>query len=224
MTERSAGGGDSGSALSSGADRSRPRAARRLLALLLVVAVGYGAITFVQVWWASRTDPDAAVDSPAAVVLGAAQYNGSPSPVLRGRLDHAAELYLRDEVEIIVVTGGGRQDDITTEAKAAYDYLRSTIGIADERLRLEVDGTSTFEQLAAVARFLDDEGIDDVVIVTDPYHARRAQLIAREVGLDASVSVTSAGAPFGRLVRETGAVAIGQVISFRRLERLINWF
>lgn len=201
---------------------ARPRVLRRFAALLGALCLAYGSVTFLQVWWASRIDPDAAVDSPAAIVLGAAQYNGSPSPVLRGRLDHAAELYLRDEVEIIVVTGGGQQEDITTEAKAAYDYLRSTIGIADERLRLEVDGTSTFEQLAAVARFLESEGITDVVIVTDPYHARRAQLIAREVGLDASVSVTSAGAPFGRLVRETGAVAVGQIISFRRLERLID--
>ena len=198
---------------------SRPRLFRRLLALLAVLAVCYGSITFIQVWWTSRADPDAAVDSPVAVVLGAAQYNGSPSPVLRGRLDHAAELYLRDEVEIIVVTGGGREGDTTTEAKAAYDYLRTTIGISDERLRLEVDGTSTFEQLAAVSRFLESEGITGVVIVTDPYHARRAELVAREVGLDATVSVTAAGAPFGRLVRETAAVAVGQVISFRRLER-----
>lgn len=201
---------------------SRPPIIRRLVALLAVLVVGYGSITFVQVWWASRADPDAAVDSSAAVVLGAAQYNGTPSPVLRGRLDHAAELYLRDEVEIIVVTGGGQQTDTTTEAKAAYDYLRSTIGIADERIRLEVDGTSTFEQLAAVARFLESEGITDVVLVTDPYHARRAQLIAREVGLEASVSVTTAGAPLRRLVRETAAVALGQIISFRRLERLTD--
>ncbi len=199
---------------------SRPALIRRTLALIVVLAVAYGAITFVQVWWASRSDPDLRIPSTAAIVLGAAQYNGTPSPVLRGRLDHAAELYLRDDVEIIVVTGGGQSEDTTTEAKAAYDYLRSTIGIADERLRLEVDGTSTFEQLAAAARFLESEGITEVVIVTDPYHARRAQLIAREVGLDASVSVTEAGAPFGRLVRETVAVSLGQIISFRRLERL----
>lgn len=209
---------------STAADSTRPALVRRLGALLLALAVGYGSITFVQVWWASRADPDAPVDASAAVVLGAAQYNGTPSPVLQGRLDHAAELYLRDQVEILVVTGGGQRADTTTEAKAAYDYLRSTIGIADERIRLEVDGTSTFEQLAAVARFLESEGITDVVLVTDPYHARRAQLVGREVGLDATVSVTDAGAPFSRLVRETGAVALGQIISFRRLERLVDRF
>lgn len=201
---------------------TRPSIPRRLAALLLALGLAYLSLTFMQVWWASRVDPDAPVDSSAAVVLGAAQYNGTPSPVLQGRLDHAAGLYLTDSVDIIVVTGGGQEADITTEAKAAYDYLRTNVGISDERLRLEVDGTSTFEQLAATARFLESEGITDVVLVTDPYHARRAQLVAEEVGLDATVSVTSAGAPFRRLVRETGAVAVGQLISFRRLERFAS--
>jgi uncharacterized SAM-binding protein YcdF (DUF218 family) len=221
MTRQAGDHGDGNGAPSAGRS-SRPSLIRRFVALFLVLGVAYGSITFVQVWWASRADPDAAVDSPAAVVLGAAQYNGTPSPVLRGRLDHAAQLYLTDQVEIIVVTGGGQEADITTEAKAAYDYLRITVGIADDRLRLEVDGTSTFEQLAAVARFLESEGITQVVLVTDPYHARRAQLVASEVGMDATVSVTPSGAPFRRLVRETAAVALGQLISFRRLERLTN--
>ncbi len=220
MARRS--GAPTGDGATSPLASTRPALLRRLAVLVVVLAVAYGSVTFLQVWWASRADPDAATNATAAIVLGAAQYNGTPSPVLRGRLDHAAELYLRDDVEIIVVTGGGQREDTTTEAKAAYDYLRSTIGIADERLRLEVDGTSTFEQLAAAARFLDTEGITEVVIVTDPYHARRAQLVAREVGLDASVSVTDAGAPFGRLVRETAAVSLGQIISFRRLERLAD--
>ncbi len=200
----------------------RPPLLRRLAVLLVALSLAYLSLTFVQVWWASRADSTAAVDSQAAIVLGAAQYNGTPSPVLQGRLDHAASLYLTDSVEIIVVTGGGQEADITTEAKAAYDYLRTNVGISDDRLRLEVDGTSTFEQLAATALFLDSEGITDVVLVTDPYHARRAQLVAEEVGMDATVSVTPAAAPLRRLVRETGAVAVGQIISFRRLERFAS--
>ena len=193
---------------------------RRLALLVVAVSTAYGALTFTQVWWASRADSSR--PAPAAVVLGAAQYNGTPSPVLRGRLDHAVELYRSDLVEVVVVTGGGREGDATTQAKAAYDYLRVEAGLPDDRLRLKVDGTSTFEELAAVARFLGDEGITEVVLVTDPYHARRAVLVAREVGLDASVSPTSAGAPIGRLLRETVAVGVGQIIGFRRLERLAS--
>lgn len=200
----------------------RPHVVRRLVAFTVLIGLAYLSLTFIQVWWASRADSAATFDGRAAVVLGAAQYNGTPSPVLQGRLDHAASLYLNDAVDIIVVTGGGQEADITTEAKAAYDYLRTNVGIADERLRLEVDGTSTFEQLAATARFLDSEGISEVVIVTDPYHARRAQLVAEEVGMDASVSVTPSAAPLRRLMRETGAVAVGQIITFRRLERFAS--
>ena len=192
----------------------------RLASLVVLVAVVYAAVTFGQVWWASRADHSGR--ATAAVVLGAAQYNGTPSPVLQGRLDHAAALYLEDQVEIVVVTGGGQAGDLTTEAKAAYDYLRNIAGIPDERLRLEVDGTSTFEELAAVAVFLRAEGVGEVVLVTDPYHARRALLVAREVGLDAVVSPTDAGAPLSRLVRETVAVGVGQLIGFRRLERLAS--
>lgn len=202
--------------------RNRPPLFRRLASFVVFVGLAYLVLTFAQVWWASRADPASAFDARAAVVLGAAQYNGTPSPVLQGRLDHAAALYLNDTVDIIVVTGGGQEADITTEAKAAYDYLRTNIGISDDRLRLEVDGTSTFEQLAATARFLESEGISEVVIVTDPYHARRAKLVAAEVGMDATVSVTPSAAPFRRLVRETGAVAVGQIISFRRLERFAS--
>jgi len=202
--------------------QTRPPLFRRLAAFVVFVGLAYACLTFAQVWWASRADSTAPFDARAAVVLGAAQYNGTPSPVLQGRLDHAAALYLNDAVDIIVVTGGGQEADITTEAKAAYDYLRTNVGISDDRLRLEVDGTSTFEQLQATARFLDSEGISDVVIVTDPYHARRAQLVAEEVGMDASVSVTSSAVPFRRLARETGAVAVGQIISFRRLERFAS--
>ncbi len=182
---------------------------------LLVLAYVLG--TFLDVWWASRQDTTDPVD--AAVVLGAAQYNGVPSPALAGRLDHAAELHALGQVEVIVVTGGGQEGDATTEAKAGYDYLRAA-GIPDEDLKLEVQGTSTYESLAATARFLREEGITDIVLVTDPYHARRSQLVAAEVGLDAAVSPTDASSDLSRLTRETIAVGLGRIIGFRRLERL----
>ncbi len=108
---------------------------------------------------------------------------------------------------LIVVTGGGQQGDRTTEAKAGYDYLRA-LGIPDEDLRLEVQGVSTYSSIAAAARFLRSEGIDDVILVTDAYHTRRVEMIASEVGLEAQVSpVGDAG--FGPMIRETAAVAAG---------------
>jgi uncharacterized SAM-binding protein YcdF (DUF218 family) len=199
------------------ARRSRRRRPSLFVGSVLLLVVFYLLATFVDVWLASRSSFDGR--APAAVVLGAAQYNGEPSPVLRGRLDHAAGLYFDGSVDIIVVTGGGQDGDITTEAKASYDYLREVVGIPDEQLRLEVDGTSTYESLAATARFLDREGIDRIVLVTDPYHARRASLVAAEVGFSADVSITNTPSPFRRLLNETAAVAIGRLVGFRRLDR-----
>lgn len=184
------------------------------------LAIGFGLayllVTFADVWWAGTRPTEGS--APAAVVLGAAQYNGEPSAVLRARLDRAAELWLDDRVDLVVVTGGRQEADITTEAKTGYDYLRETAGLDDSDLRLEVQGSSTYESLAAVARFLDQEGVTDVILVTDPYHARRSQLIAAEVGLDALVYPTESSSSFDRLLRESAAVALGRIISFRRVD------
>lgn len=193
---------------------------------LIFAAIGivslYVVGTFVEVWLASRADYQsgtASAETTAAVVLGAAQYNGEPSPVLRARLDESVELYETGDVDLVVVTGGGQAEDVTTEAKTGYDYLREA-GVPDERIRLEVQGGSTYESLAATSRFLRDEGVIEVVLVTDRYHARRALLTAQEVGLSPTVSLTPQRAPIDRLVQETGGVAVGRLISFRRLDRL----
>jgi uncharacterized SAM-binding protein YcdF (DUF218 family) len=199
----------------------RRRRRWRLVAAVLVVAPAlYLAASLLQVWWASRSDYDGEAD--AIVVLGAAQYNGQPSPVLRARLDHAAELYAAGRAPIIVLTGGAQDGDLTTEAKAGYDYLRTYGGIPDDRLLLEVNGTSTYESLAASSRFLDERALREVILVSDPYHAKRAALVASEVGLDAHVSPTDGSAPFDRLAREALAVAAGRIVGFGRLERVVG--
>lgn len=176
----------------------------------------YVLVSVVDVAWTSTRRTDAS--APAAIVLGAAQYNGEPSAVLRARLDAAADLWSSDRVDLIVVTGGGQEADVTTEAKSGYDYLRETHGMSDEELRLEVQGSSTYESLAAAARFLTREGITDVILVTDPYHARRSQLVAGEVGLDAEVYPTRQSPSVGRILREGVAVAVGRIVSFRRVD------
>ena len=176
----------------------------------------YLAVTFFQVWSTSRADD--ARPAEAIVVLGAAQYSGTPSPALAGRLDHALALYDEGMAPLVVVTGGGQEGDITTEAKTGYDYLRDR-GVPDEAILLEVDGTSTYESLRATERFLARRGVNDVILVSDPSHSHRARDIAEEVGLVAVVSPTGASTTTSQLVRETGAVAVGQLITYRRLDR-----
>jgi uncharacterized SAM-binding protein YcdF (DUF218 family) len=200
------------------------RPGRATLRLALQVALGltlaglvYVAVTFVQVWDASRTDDVRTSD--AIVVLGAAQYDCVPSPVLRSRLDHALELYQDGVAPRIVVTGGRRALDRCTEAKAGADYLRGE-GVPDGDILLEVKGRNTWESIAASAQFLTDEGYTRVVLVTDDYHALRVRAIADELGLEPVVSPVGDNATFRELARETGAVAVGRVVGFRRLVQI----
>jgi uncharacterized SAM-binding protein YcdF (DUF218 family) len=182
-----------------------------------VVAVGalYVAVTFFQVWSASNEDEAQPAD--AVIVLGAAQYDGRPSPVLQARLDHAAELYKAGTVGKVIVTGGNQAGDRVTEAFSGFEYLRNE-GIPEDDILLEVDGGSTYEQLAASEVIMDDHGLTDAVLVSDPYHSFRLQGIADEVGIDARVSPTDTGASLTSLVRETAAVSLGRLVGYRRLE------
>ena len=166
----------------------KPRRRRLVLgAALLALCLGlvYLAVTFFQVWNTSRADD--ARPAQAIVVLGAAQYSGTPSPALAGRLDHALALYEEGMAPLIVVTGGGQEGDITTEAKTGYDYLRDR-GVPDEEILLEVDGTSTYESLRAAQRFLEPRNVDDVILVSDPSHSHRARDIAEDCLLYTSPS------------------------------------
>lgn len=191
---------------------------------LVCVVVAYFAVTFGQVVSTSRVDdadgPDV-TPAEAIVVLGAAQYDGVPSPVLRGRLDRALELYERGLAPVIVVTGGRQQGDRFTEAAAGYDYLRDR-GVPDEAIRREEQGRTTWESLRATSTFLHDEGIDDVFIVSDGYHSKRALDIADEVGLEARVAPSatrmSTGTRLRAQLRETVAVGLGRIIGYRVLD------
>lgn len=194
------------------------RWAIKVVGALVALAVLYVAITFAQVWWASRQRDDTA--AAAIVVMGAAQWNGQPSPVLRGRLDHAADLYARGVAPEIIVAGGKQVGDTKTQGLVGFEYLRSK-GVPEAAILIEVDGSDSFEELSAARHIIDQRGLGhDVVLVTDPYHAFRSAAIAEEVGLSAHVSPTSAGSPLHDLVRETGGVSLGRLIGYRRLSGL----
>lgn len=191
----------------------------RLVAVGAIVVVAYVGVTFAQVWRASLQDHPG--PAQAIVVLGAAQYDGRPSPALQARLDHAADLYGAGRAPVIWVTGGQQPGDRTTEGKSSYDYLRGQ-GLPDDALAVENQGRNTWESLAATARFLHERGTTDVLLVTHPYHSYRAAGIARELGLTARVSPTPQRSSdlfetARALGRETAAVAVGRLVGYRRL-------
>jgi uncharacterized SAM-binding protein YcdF (DUF218 family) len=201
---------------------------KRLLKLairVVVVLVGiifvYLAVTFVQVWMAARRD--GARPSQAIIVLGAAQYNGSPSPVLAARLDHAIDLYREHIAPVIVVTGGRQPGDQYTEAGASADYLHEH-GVEERAILRETTSRTSWESLEAAARFLSSRDIIRVVLVSDPYHSKRISAIAHDVGLDAVTSPTRTSpikgfAALKRMWGETLRVAAGQIFGYARLDR-----
>ena len=199
----------------------RRRAARVTFALAALV-VAYVLLTAVQVWAAAHRDEARPAD--AIVVLGAAQYDGRPSPVLAARLDHVVRLYEAGLADYIVVTGGNQPGDRFTEAAASARYL-SDNGVPGGIVERETTGASSYESLAATARFLREEDVRDVLLVSDPYHSYRIAAIAGSVGLHARVSPTPTS-PYSwwsqtrHLIKETAAVAAGRIVGFRRLDRL----
>lgn len=193
----------------------------RAFLVLGALLFAYLAVTFVQVWLAARRDE--ARPSQAIIVLGAAQYNGTPSPVLAARLDHAIDLYRKKIAPVIVVTGGRQPGDQYTEAGASADYLHEH-GVADTAILRETTGRTSWESLEAAARFLKSRGIIRVVLVSDPYHSERIGAIAHDVGLDAATSPTRTSPIKGfnalrRMFGETLRVAAGRVFGYARLDR-----
>ncbi|MET0144271.1 MAG: YdcF family protein [Ilumatobacteraceae bacterium] len=191
----------------------------RVVLGIVVLGVVYLAISFLQVWSTGRSDQSQPVD--AIVVMGAAQYDGTPSPQLAARLDHVVELWPRGVAPLVVVTGGNRPGDRFTEAQASATYLEER-GVPAPDIVLEDQGTTSYESLRNVADMLRERQLDDVLIVTDPYHALRSKLIAEEVGLRAHVSptptsVVTGGEQLTRQLQEAAGVAIGRIIGFSRI-------
>lgn len=189
--------------------------ARDLGRLLLVGALGLGllaAIATVRIWHQGTTDERRPVD--AIVVLGAAQYDGRPSPVFRARLDHAIELWHAGLAPRFVVTGGGAEGDRTTEAAAARQYAIDR-GVPADAILGEDRGRTTLESLRAVAVLLEERGARTVLLVSDPTHMLRAIRMAEDLGLTAYGS-PAPGAPVAKdparsaraTVHELGALAL----------------
>jgi uncharacterized SAM-binding protein YcdF (DUF218 family) len=184
----------------------------------------YFVVSLVQVWNTGRDDSflksSSTVD--AIVVLGAAQYDGRPSPQLRARLDHVVTLWNLPVAPMVVVTGGKQTGDRFTEAEASRDYLVSR-GLPVEVIVIESRGESTYQSLEAVRDEARVNQWQRVVLVSDPYHLKRAQLVAGELGMAAEVSATRDGVVSGsgalrRNVREALGIMVGRITGFRQLE------
>ena len=148
---------------------------------VLVVLLAYPTWLAWRIWDQSRNDEVRAAD--AIVVMGAAQYDGRPSPVLRARLDHALYLYREDLSPTVIVTGGRQEGDRFAEAEVGANYLAAE-GVPPEAILAEDEGTTTLESLERVHALARDEGIDTVLLVSDPMHSERIKTMAHDLGFE----------------------------------------
>lgn len=174
----------------------------RLLALapLLLLALLLGDL--VGIVRGGSADPTCPSD--AALVMGAAQYDGRPSPAFERRLTRALELYQDDCIDRIVVSGGRRPGDRTTEGSAGRRWLIEQ-GVPTSQVVAEEGATTSVENVRNSAEALKG---GTVVVVSDDLHVWRASWLARREGLDVSAAATRAGGDRGAyLLREWMAMA-----------------
>ena len=163
------------------------RIIRRILTIVIVAILAAWAISAVAVLlWSSR---DEARPAQAIVVLGAAQYAGKPSPVLRARLDHALDLWNRKLASLLILTGGMGSGDTTSEAAVGRNYAKKR-GVPDTAILVESEGRTTSESMRAVAGMLEVRGLQSALLVSDPFHMLRLRILARRFGFTPYTSPT----------------------------------
>ncbi len=173
------------------------------LFLLVGVALAY-VVSFLTVVVVSRQDQRQKAD--AIVVLGAAQYNGRPSPVLKARLDHGIELFRAGLAPRLMVTGGTAEGDTESEAMVSRRYVLSN-GIPDSVILVRPEGRSTDASMEAVGVWLKERDLHTVLLVSDPFHMCRLRYVTRRMDLVPYSSPTTTSPISQSFRRELGYFA-----------------
>ena len=160
---------------------------RRIPAYAVLAALAAWVISILSVFvWGAR---DMARPADAIVVLGAAQYAGRPSPVLKARLDHAIALWKRGLAKRLVLTGGRGDGDTISEAAVGRRYVMKA-GVADSAILLENEGRTTDASVEAVASIMEEKKLERAILVSDPFHMLRLQILAKRYGVESVTSPT----------------------------------
>jgi len=152
-------------------------------AIGLAVAALLIAVAFLAVRIEQQSTRDEARPADLILVLGAAEYRGRPSPVLKARLDHALELYNRQLAPRILTTGGAGGDPIFTEGGVGRAYLTSH-GVPDEAVIVETEGQTTLQSVTMAGEIMRRMGLHSVIVVSDGYHIYRVKQMLQASGLE----------------------------------------
>jgi len=190
-----------------------------LLIAGLIAGIAIGGYAAYRIWDQGNRDERTPAD--AVVVMGAAQYDGRPSPQLAARLDHVVQLWGEDLAPVVVVTGGKRPGDRFTEAEASARYLEAR-GVPASAILMETEAHNSYDSLVGVHELLAARGDDRVLLVSDPYHSLRIRLVAEELGFEAYVSPTRTspvrrGQALRKELEEAAGTSLGRLIGFDRL-------
>jgi uncharacterized SAM-binding protein YcdF (DUF218 family) len=181
---------------------------RRVIAAILLVIIAVPLYAVVVTWHAANNPLTRNGD--VIVVLGAAQLDGRPGEVLQARLDEAKRIYDLGLAPSIITVGAGAPGDRTTEA-ASGKYWLTTNGIKSKNVTALEVGRDTWVSTENYVKFMKLKKMKDVIIVTDPFHCRRAMTMANDLGVVATCSPVQTGPNSldnsGKryLIRETGA-------------------
>ena len=184
------------------------RLGRRIAAIAILLLLTTWIGTMVAIVLAGRRDE--ARPAAAIVVLGAAQYVGRPSPVLRARLDHAILLWQHGMAPQVIFTGGRGEGDTTSEAAVSRRYALRR-GVPDSVIVVETIGRTTRESLHGVAKLMLDRPNDEVILVSDPFHMLRLSILARRFGLRPIMSPTRTS-PISRNRGEAWRYVLGESV------------
>jgi vancomycin permeability regulator SanA len=181
---------------------------KRVIATVLLVIIVLPLYVGGRVWYtANHTEP---VKSDAIVVLGAAQFDGVPSPILEARLREAKRIFERDLAPRILTVGSRAPGDRTTEAASGFSWLVDQ-GVAKKFVDSIPYGRDTFASTKSYVDVMKKLNLKTAIIVTDQYHCLRAVTMASDLGISATCAPTRTGpastsnSSFRYLVRETGA-------------------
>jgi vancomycin permeability regulator SanA len=179
-----------------------------LVAIILVLAVALSVVlvTGVAVWNAAHTDDASRVQSAdAIIVLGAAQYEGAPSPVFAGRLDGAKILFEQQRAPAVLIVGGGQPGEGFTEAASGRHYLIDR-GVPESSVTAIPVGSDSLESLRAAASYMDGHGMHSAFLVSDPWHNLRIKRMASDLGIVPYASATWHSAAVSQSTRLSGYI------------------
>lgn len=164
---------------------------KRIIGIILLAAAAFAIISVAAVGFSisNYASKDETQKADAAIILGAAVENGTPTPVFRERINHAIALYQDGYVRFLIFTGGIGDGDGISEAQAAKNYALA-MGIPETAIFIEEYSHITEENMENAKIIMDEQGLHTALIVSDPLHMKRAMLMAKDYGITAYSSPT----------------------------------